>query len=134
MNGDRHRYRDPARLAERLLDALTDQWDPVDPAELALAAHDQTTMRVLRDYLDTELRPRIAEFLGGANATPRATAAVGVLGGVIFTRYLSPLPTIADLDQDAVRRTFAPALHGALRPPSPARPTRPAAPPAPRTH
>ena len=54
-------------------------------------------MRALRDYLESELRVRIAQFLGGPGATERATAAVGVIGGLIFTRYLNPIRSIGAL-------------------------------------
>jgi Tetracyclin repressor-like, C-terminal domain len=53
-------------------------------------------------------------FLGGADATERATTAVGVIGGLIFTRYLSPIRSIAELPAERVRQLFAPALRAAL--------------------
>lgn len=101
-------------LADRLLDAVTRLWDTTSPAETRVALQDDETMRALRDFLDGELRNRIAEFLGGPDATERATAAVGVLGGLIFTRYLSPIRSIAALPADQVRRLFTPALAAAL--------------------
>jgi AcrR family transcriptional regulator len=103
-----------ATLADRLLDALCRQWDPAEPTETCQLALDETTVRALRDYLDGHLRVRIAEFLHGPHARARATAAVGVLGGVLFTRYLSPLPTIAGLSAQQTRHTFGPALRAAL--------------------
>lgn len=111
LHGDR------AGLADRLLTAVTTLWDATAAAEHRVAAQDDTTMRVLRDYLDGELRLRIAEFLGGPDATGRATAAVGVIGGLIFTRYLHPVRSIAALPAPQVRRTFGPALRAALFPP-----------------
>ena len=54
-------------------------------------------MNALRGYLESELRVRIAEFLGGPTATDRATAAAGVIGGLIFARYLSPIRSVAAL-------------------------------------
>ncbi|WSG48188.1 hypothetical protein OHA72_52625 [Dactylosporangium sp. NBC_01737] len=107
---------DRAGLADRLLDAVTALWDATDPAEHRVAALDDATMRVLRDYLDCDLRVRVAEFLGGPDATQRATAAVGVIGGVIFTRYLQPVRSIAALPASQVRLLFGPALHAALFP------------------
>jgi hypothetical protein len=107
---------DPAGLADRLLRAVTALWDATDPAEHRVAALDDATMRVLRDYLDCDLRVRIAEFLGGPDATDRATAAVGVIGGLIFTRYLHPVRSIAALPAARVRKVFGPALHAALHP------------------
>ncbi|MET8364792.1 TetR family transcriptional regulator [Micromonospora sp. NPDC049580] len=112
---------DQAGLADRLLDSVTGLWDATVPAENRMAVRDDDTMRALRDYLDGELRLRIAEFLGGPDATERATAAVGVLGGLIFTRYLNPIRSIGALSPADVRRVFGPALRAALH----ARPRRP---------
>ncbi|MFG1866972.1 TetR family transcriptional regulator [Micromonospora arborensis] len=105
---------DQAGLADRLLDSVTSLWDAAAPAENRMAAQDDDTMRALRDYLDGELRLRIAEFLGGPDATQRATAAVGVLGGLIFTRYLNPIRSIGGLSRADVRQLFGPALRAAL--------------------
>ncbi|MET7669713.1 TetR/AcrR family transcriptional regulator [Micromonospora luteifusca] len=105
---------DQAGLADRLLDSVTGLWDAALPAENRMAARDDDTMRALRDYLDGELRLRIAEFLGGPDATQRATAAVGVLGGLIFTRYLNPIRSIGGLSPADVRQLFGPALRAAL--------------------
>ncbi|MEV1320412.1 TetR family transcriptional regulator [Micromonospora arborensis] len=111
---------DQAGLADRLLDSVTALWDAATPAENRIAAQDADTMRALRDYLDGELRLRVAEFLGGPDATQRATAAVGVLGGLIFTRYLNPIRSIGGLSPADVRHIFGPALRAALH----ARPRR----------
>jgi AcrR family transcriptional regulator len=105
---------DRAGLADRLLTAVTKLWDATTPAENRMALQDIDTMRALRGYLESELIVRVAEFLGGPDATQRATAAAGVLGGLIFTRYLNPIRPIADLTPAAVRRTFGPALRAAL--------------------
>ncbi|MEV4656937.1 TetR family transcriptional regulator [Micromonospora sp. NPDC049301] len=105
---------DQAGLADRLLDSVTGLWDATVPAENRMAVQDDDTMRALRDYLDGELRLRIAEFLGGPDATQRATAAVGVLGGLIFTRYLNPIRSIGGLSPADVRRVFGPTLRAAL--------------------
>lgn len=105
---------DHAGLADRLLTAVTTAWDATTPSENRLALQDDDTMRALRDYLQSELVVRIAEFLGGPGATERATAAVGVIGGLIFTRYLNPIRPIATLPPTEIRRIFGPAVHAAL--------------------
>lgn len=105
---------DRAGLADRLLTTVITQWDAAAPAEHHMARQDDDTMEALRGYLESELHARIAEFLGGPDATERATAAIGVIGGLIFTRYLNPVPPIAALAPADVRRVFAPALHAAL--------------------
>ncbi|WP_165942474.1 hypothetical protein [Micromonospora sp. KC721] len=79
-----------------------------------MALQDDDAMRTFRGYLDNELLVRIAEFLGGPDATERATAAVGVIGGLIFTRYLNPIRSIATLPPADVQRVFGPALRAAL--------------------
>lgn len=103
---------DPAGVAERLLDAVTDLWDNVAFNRLSL--QDDSVMRVLREYLDREVVGRIAEYLGGPDATERAVAVVTVIGGLIYTRYLNPLPSAARLTSADVRRILAPAVRAAL--------------------
>jgi AcrR family transcriptional regulator len=105
---------DPAGLADRLITAMTTLWDATGPTENRMALQDDDTMRAFRGYLESELLVRIAEFLGGPDATDRATAAVGVIGGLIFTRYLNPLRPVAALSPADVRRVFGPALRAAL--------------------
>lgn len=105
---------DQAGLADRLLTAVTTLWDATAPTENRLALQDDDTMRAFRGYLESELLVRIAEFLGGPDATDRATAAVGVLGGLIFTRYLNPIRPITTLPAAEIRRIFGPALRAAL--------------------
>lgn len=105
---------DQAGLADRLLTAVTSMWDAAAPAENRMALQDDDAMRAFRDYLESELLVRIAEFLGGPGATDRATAAVGVIGGVIFTRYLNPIRSVAALTPEQVPRVFGPALRAAL--------------------
>jgi hypothetical protein len=89
-----------------------------DPAVLGCGAHRRPgrACRTLRDYLEGELRDRLAEFLGGPDAAGRATAAVAVLGGIIFTRYLSPLHPVSALAAHEVRRSLVPALRAGLEP------------------
>jgi AcrR family transcriptional regulator len=107
---------DPAGLADRLLRAVTDQWD--GDAELSalnqMALREEEVLRLFREYLDREVLARIAEFLGGPDATARATAVVALLGGLIFTRYLVPLPTTAAYTAADIRRILGPSLRVAL--------------------
>lgn len=105
---------DQGGLADRLLTAVTSLWDATAPTENRMALQNDDTMRAFRGYLESELLVRIAEFLGGPDATERATAAVGVIGGLIFTRYLNPIRSIAALPSTEVRRIFGPALRAAL--------------------
>ncbi|GAA3837816.1 TetR/AcrR family transcriptional regulator [Streptomyces chiangmaiensis] len=118
---------DPAGLADRLLDAVTALWEDPSGAGFSTvdgtALRDEDVMRVFREFLEREVLGRIADHLGGRGAEERATAAVAVIGGLIFTRYLNPLGPVAALDAADVRRILGPplraALHGRPRAPRP---------------
>jgi AcrR family transcriptional regulator len=116
---------DRAGLADRLLGTVLTVWDAGPPAGHRLAAQDADTMRALRDYLEGELIPRLAEFLGGPDATARAAAAVTVLGGAIFTRYLNPIRPISTQAAAETHRRLVVPLRAALDGHLPARRPRP---------
>ncbi|MFF8815778.1 TetR family transcriptional regulator [Streptomyces pactum] len=103
---------DPATLPERLIDAVTSLWEDSDFRQLT--AQGDEAAEVIREYLERELLARLVEFLGGRDATARATAVVTVLGGLVYTRYLNPLPTPAALTPSEARRVLTPALRAAL--------------------
>ncbi|WP_405898168.1 TetR family transcriptional regulator [Streptomyces sp. NBC_00727] len=105
---------DPATLPGRLIDAVTDLWEDADFRRLSTRGG--TAAEVVREYLEQELLGPLVEFLGGRDATARATAAVTVLGGIIYTRYLNPLPTPAALTPAETRAALTPALSAALAP------------------
>ncbi|MGW1192559.1 TetR family transcriptional regulator [Streptomyces sp. NPDC002559] len=105
---------DPATLPDRLIDAVTGLWEDAD--FLRLTAQGDEAAEVIREYLERELLARLVEFLGGRDATARATAVVTVLGGLIYTRYLNPLPTPAALTPSETRTVLTPALRAALAP------------------
>ncbi|MEU0280527.1 TetR family transcriptional regulator [Streptomyces sp. NPDC006195] len=105
---------DPATLPDRLIDAVTDLWEDADFRRLT--AQGDEAAEVIREYLEHELLARLVEFLGGRDATARATAVVTILGGLIYTRYLNPLPTPAALTRAETRQILAPALRAALTP------------------
>lgn len=105
---------DPATLPDRLIDAVTDLWEDADFQQLTTQGGE--AVAVIREYLERELLARLVEFLGGRDATARATAVVTILGGLIYTRYLNPLPTPADLTPSEIRHSLTPALRAALAP------------------
>lgn len=105
---------DPATLPDRLVDAVTDLWEDADFRRLT-AQGDEAT-EVIREYLEQELLVPLVEFLGGRDATARATAVVTILGGLIYTRYVNPLPTPAALTPSETRHILTPALRAALAP------------------
>lgn len=105
---------DPAALPERLLLLVTDMWDGVP---LATGMPTDEVARVFREFLERELLDRLAEFLardGGPDPTLRATAAVVVIAGLVFTRYLNPLRPASSTPSAEIRRALAPALRAAL--------------------
>ncbi len=105
---------DPATLPERLVDAVTGLWDDAD--FVRLTAQGEQAAAVIREYLESELLARLVEYLGGRDATARATATLTIIGGLIYTRYLNPLAASAALTSTEVRRVLAPALRAALAP------------------
>ncbi|WP_444875786.1 TetR/AcrR family transcriptional regulator [Streptomyces rishiriensis] len=105
---------DPATLPDRLIDAVTDLWENADFRQLTTQGDEAA--EVIREYLEHELLARLVEFLGGRDATARATAVVTILGGLIYTRYLNPLPTPAALTPAETRHILVPALCAALTP------------------
>ncbi|WP_051135682.1 TetR/AcrR family transcriptional regulator [Streptomyces sp. 351MFTsu5.1] len=105
---------DPAALPGRLVDAVTGLWEDAD--FLTLTAQGDEAAEVIREYLESELLARLVEFLGGRDATARATAVVTILGGLIYTRYLNPMPTPAALTTSEIRHILTPALRTALAP------------------
>jgi AcrR family transcriptional regulator len=109
---------DQAGFADRLLEAVLEMWADTQPlADLTrMAPQDADVMQVLQEFLEREVLGRIAEFLRGPDATDRATAAVAVIGGLIFTRYLNPLRPTATMSDADVRRILTPALRAALQP------------------
>jgi AcrR family transcriptional regulator len=109
---------DQQGFADRLLEAVLEMWADAEPlAELTrMAPQDADVMLVLQEFLEREIHGRIAEFLRGSDATDRATAAVAVIGGLIFTRYLNPLRPAATMSDADVRRIIAPALRAAVQP------------------
>ncbi|MEV0932363.1 TetR/AcrR family transcriptional regulator [Streptomyces phaeochromogenes] len=105
---------DPATLPDRLIDAVTNLWEDAD--FVRLTTRGEEAAEVIREYLERELLARLVEFLGGRDATARATAVVTILGGLIYTRYLNPLPTPAALTPSETRHVLTPALRAALAP------------------
>ncbi|MEU3504973.1 TetR family transcriptional regulator [Streptomyces hundungensis] len=108
LDGDR------TTLPDRLIDAVTDLWEDADFRRLT--AQGDEAAEAIRGYLERELLARLVEFLGGRDATARATAVVTILGGLVYTRYLNPLPTPAALSPSEVRHILVPTLRAALAP------------------
>jgi AcrR family transcriptional regulator len=112
----------PEHLQERIIAAVITTWD--DPRLgapmrmlVAAALQDPALLRVVREYVEREIIARLAERLGGADATVRVTAFVATVAGVIFARHLLGLAPLVDMPPDELTRRLT-----ATRP-RPARPT-----------
>ncbi|MGC4951943.1 TetR family transcriptional regulator [Actinomadura citrea] len=114
---------DPAELPERVLRALVGTWDdPERGAPLLLmvraAVQDPDLTRLVRDLLEREVVGRIADHLGGPDATARAGAFGAQLAGLIFVRYILAMEPVASMPPDELIRYLAPGLRAAVHSPS----------------
>jgi len=114
-------------LPERLLRTVLAAWgDPVrGPALRALAQaalFDPEVSRLFREMAEREMVGRIAERLGGADASARASVAASQIAGMIFLRYVLRLEPLASLPVDELVARMAPPLRSALAGPERRRP------------
>ncbi|WP_432498791.1 TetR/AcrR family transcriptional regulator [Kineococcus auxinigenes] len=113
---------DAAQLPERLLAAVSAAWEDPDsgPALRALvvmALEEPAVLRAVVEFLEQEVIARLAEQIGGPQATARAGAAVTTLAGVIFTRYVLRLHPAAGASREQLIRHLAPAIRASLTSP-----------------
>jgi AcrR family transcriptional regulator len=106
---------DPATLAERLLRTLVSIWDSADVgAQLQAVAFtalaDSNMLSLISDGIAREIVNRIADYLGGPDATRRAAAFTTQTTGLIFARYILQLEPVASMDPDEIVDLLAPAL------------------------
>ena len=118
-------------LPERLLRALLAVWDhPEHGAQLVGllrgVVSDAETALVFREVVEREILGRIAERLGGRDASARASAMAVQLGGLIFLRHVLRVEPVASMSADELVAAVLPALRVAGRLPPPAGPGRPA--------
>ncbi|MGW3766855.1 TetR/AcrR family transcriptional regulator [Actinomadura verrucosospora] len=122
---------DPAELPERVLRALVTAWDdPENGKQLLLmvraAVQDPDLSRLVRDLVEREIVGRIADHLGGPDATARAGALGVQLSGLIFARYVLAVEPVASMPPDELIRYLSPgfraAVHGPPRRPRTRRP------------
>jgi len=109
-------------LPERLPRAVLAAWD--DPARaVALRGFAQAVLfdpefgRLFREMAEREMVARIAERLGGADASRRASVAASQVAGMIFARYVLRLEPLASMPADELVARMAPALRAALADP-----------------
>jgi len=108
-------------LPERILRALITTWD--DPLRslpmrvmIAGAVADPGVARLLREVIEAEMIARIADRLGGPDATARAAVAAVQAFGLIFDRYLLRVEPLASMPADELVARMAPAMRAALSP------------------
>lgn len=112
-----------AGLPERLVRAVLAAWDDVERGPtlraFATAALTDPEVAVLfREMAEREMLTRIAERLGGADATRRAALAASQVAGLIFLRYVLRLEPLASMPTDELVARMAPALRAALAGPT----------------
>lgn len=97
------------QLASRVLIEVMNSWEDLERAQemrafiISLLQHEELLV-AFREYLEREVVTRTAERIGGARATDRATAAVTIVVGMIFTRYVVALGTATE---QTARRYYA---------------------------
>jgi AcrR family transcriptional regulator len=111
-------------LPERLVHTILGVWDDQDGGAplraLAKAAvHDDEVARLFREMAEREIIARIAERLGGADASRRAGVAASQITGLIFMRYVLRVEPVASMPADELSARMAPALRAALAGPRP---------------
>jgi AcrR family transcriptional regulator len=110
-------------LPERILTTVLTAWDDPETSgslrtfiEAVIA--DPEVGRVFRELVEHEMLPRIAERIGGRDATRRASVAASQIAGLVMARYLLRLEPFASMPRAEVVRRMAPGLRSALMGPS----------------
>ena len=62
-----------------------------------------------------EMVARIAQVIGGADASKRATPAASIIAGLFFTRYILKLESVASMSPRDVVSYHTPAMNAAIR-------------------
>ncbi|WP_161976396.1 hypothetical protein [Mycolicibacterium sp. CH28] len=74
-----------------------------------------------RAYMEVEVLARTAQRLQGPHAEHRATAAVAILIGLVFSRYIVELPSMVALARTGVHELLSGPIRQAVAPGSPTR-------------
>jgi AcrR family transcriptional regulator len=108
-------------LPDRILRALIATWDDPERSApirvmIAAAVADPVVARILREVVETEMIARIAERIGGPDATARAAMAAIHTSGLLFARHILRLEPLASMSPDEIVARLAPAMRAVLRP------------------
>jgi AcrR family transcriptional regulator len=106
-------------LPERLVATIIDTWDAPEhgrplSALVFAALEEEVAMRAFQEYIEHEIVARLAEYLRGPRATERASAAVAVIAGAIFSRYILRLHPSAGMTSAAFKKSLVAPLAAAL--------------------
>jgi AcrR family transcriptional regulator len=109
---------DPDTVGVRLLAHVVRAWDRPDVAGslsrlVQASMTDDDVMRTFREYLDREIMGPLVEYLGGADATARASAILTLVIGAIFGRYVVQVPSIARQAPERYLAALAPPARSA---------------------
>ncbi|WP_353814097.1 TetR family transcriptional regulator [Agromyces sp. SYSU T00266] len=110
---------DPARIADRLLRAVLLTWE--NPALsssmrtfIESAMTDPELLRSFREYIEHEVVDALADHLPDDRARTRAHAAVQVVIGLIFSRYILRLEPFARVPPREAYRILRPVMAAAV--------------------
>lgn len=103
---------DPAHFPERILAAVLATWDDPEFGEplralVVAALQDPAMLRAVREYVEREVVARLADRLGGPDATARAATFLTTIAGVIFTRHLLGLKPMVSMPADELIRRLS---------------------------
>jgi AcrR family transcriptional regulator len=114
----------PQRIVLTVLHAWDDpQTGPSLRAFLDAALRDPDLMRLFREMLSREIVARIADRLGGADATTRAALAASQIAGLIMARYVIAVEPVASMAAAELAERVAPVIGAALAGPRARRPS-----------
>lgn len=110
----------PVVKAERVLTAVITVWEQAANREpfvdlIRQAMSEEAVRLSMTDFLSAQVITLLAEHSGGRFASQHATAAMTVIAGMIFTRYVVRLEPMASLPPCDVVRLLAPMVAAHLR-------------------
>lgn len=111
----------PEYLAEALLRAALALWDRPEYRTglvrlFTSALASESALRILREYLHSEVVKHLTDHIQGPDAEQRAGAAAAIISGLFLTRHLLQLEPVASLPPEEIIAQLAPALRTTLHP------------------
>lgn len=106
-------------LPVRLLSTVMAAWEAPETGDslrsfLQAVIRDPDEARAFRELIESEMITRIAERLGGADASRRAAVATSQIAGLILARYVLRIEPLASTPSKELVRRIAPNLRVAL--------------------